>query len=109
MRRHEFPGKIRVAAWERCRGQCENCTRRLSPGDIYYEHLVPAALAGQATLENCGVYCKSCWTDKTRTYDVPVTAKAKRQQRRFISIKRSRNPIRGWKKFDGTAVKNPRA
>ena len=109
MVRKEFPGKIRVAAWERSSGHCENCTRRLSPGDVYYEHLVCAALGGPPTLENCGVYCRSCWTEKTRTYDLPTVAKAKRRQIHFIGAKRSRNPIRGWKRFDGTAVKNPRA
>ena len=63
--RKEFPGKIRVAAWERSRGLCENCTKRLSPGDVFYEHLVPDGLTGQPTLENCGVYCKTCWATKT--------------------------------------------
>jgi len=95
MKRVEFPGKVRVAAWERCRGLCENCTRRLSPGDVYFEHLVPAGLTGQATLENCGVYCRSCWTEKTRTYDLPTVAKAKRQQIHFLGAKRSRNPLPG--------------
>lgn len=109
MARREFPGKIRVAAWNRCSGLCEVCTRRLSPGDVFFEHLIPDAMGGPPTLANCGCYCKSCWTEKTRTYDLPTVAKAKRQQIRFIGgIKRSRNPIRGWRRFDGTAVKNPR-
>ena len=104
MKRIEFPGKIRVAAWERSSGHCENCTRRLSPGDVYYEHLVPCQLGGAATLENCGVYCRSCWTEKTRTYDLPTVAKAKRQQIHFIGgIKRTKGrtipgtKASGWK------------
>ena len=93
MRRVEFPGKIRVAAWERSSGHCENCTRRLSPGDVYYEHLVPCELGGTATLENCGVYCRSCWTEKTRTYDHPTIAKVKRIEMRHLGAKRSRTPL----------------
>ena len=90
--RKEFPGKIRVAAWERSRGLCENCTRRLSPGDVFYEHLVPDGLTGQPTLENCGVYCKTCWSTKTRTYDHPTIAKAKRIEMRHLGAKRSTQP-----------------
>ena len=95
MSRREFPGKVRVAAWERSCGLCENCSRRLSPGDIYFEHRVPCELGGAATLENALVFCKSCWSLKTRIYDHPTIAKAKRIEMRHLGAKRSRNPLPG--------------
>lgn len=108
MARREFPGKVRVAAWKRSSGHCEVCTRKLSEGDIYYEHIVCDALGGPPTLENCGVYCKTCWSLKTRTYDHPTIAKVKRIEIRHVGAKRSRRPMpgsraSGWrKKMDGT-------
>ena len=110
MTRREFPGKIKVAAWNRSRGKCESCTRPLSEGDIYYEHIVCDALGGPPTLENCGVYCKTCWSTKTRTYDHPTIAKAKRIEMRHLGAKRSLNPLPGGrndklkKKISGEVV-----
>lgn len=93
--RREFPGKIKVAAWKRCSGKCESCSNPLSEGDIYYEHIICDALGGPPTLENCGVYCKTCWSLKTRIYDHPTIAKAKRIEMRHLGAKRSRNPLPG--------------
>ena len=76
-----------------------------------YEHLVPDALGGPPTLENCGVYCKTCWSLKTRTYDHPTIAKAKRIEMRHVGAKRSRSPLPGGrgdklkKRLDGTVVR----
>ena len=104
MARREFPGKIRMAAWKRSTGICEACkVHKLSEGDVYYEHIIPDALGGPPTLENCGVYCKTCWSTKTRIYDHPTIAKVKRIEMRHLGAKRSRNPLPGgrndkWKK-----------
>ena len=64
---------------------------------MYYEHIIPDALGGPPTLENCGVYCKTCWSTKTRTYDHPTIAKAKRIEMRHIGAKQSRRPMPGSK------------
>lgn len=109
MPRKEFSGKIRVAAWQRADGRCETCTRKLYPGDARFDHRVPLGLTGEATLENAQLLCRWCHDAKTFGQDVPAIARAKRREAKHVGAKRSRNPIRGWRRFDGTAVKNPRA
>ena len=107
--RKEFSKKIRVAAWKRADGRCEECTRKLYPGDACFDHRIPDGLTGEPTLENCQCLCRWCHNVKTFGTDVPAIGRAKRREASHLGAKRSRNPIRGWRKFDGTAVRNPRA
>jgi 5-methylcytosine-specific restriction enzyme A len=108
--RKEFSRSVRVAAWKRADGCCQECTRRLYPGDARFDHIIPAGLGGDATLDQCRVLCRWCHDVKTFGSDVPAIARAKRREASHVlGAERSRNPIRGWRKFDGTAVKNPRA
>lgn len=81
--RREFSGKVKLAAWERCGGNCEACRARII-GRAEYDHILPDALGGEPTLENCAVLCSKCHRIKTSTGDVPRIAKAKRQQRKAI-------------------------
>ena len=104
MNRREFPAKIKVAAFERCNGACEGCTRRLFPGDIHYDHRIPDGSGGEPTLENCQVLCRSCHGIKTSTQDIPAIAKGKRVKRKHIGAA-GKSKFRGWRRFDGSIVK----
>ena len=53
--RREFTSKIKLAAFERAKGQCERCTGKLYPGKFRYNHRIPDALGGEPTLDNCEV------------------------------------------------------
>ncbi|WP_068305881.1 HNH endonuclease [Pararhodobacter sp. CCB-MM2] len=87
-RRSEFPAKIRVAAFERAKGCCEQCGVSIRPGNgPEYDHRIPDALGGEPTLENCDVLCRSCHGAKTAKEDVPRIAKAKRVQRGHINAR----------------------
>lgn len=87
MKRREFSTKIKLAAWQRSGGKCETCTRKLAPGDIHYDHVIPDGLGGEPTLDNCAVLCRSCHAVKTTTQDVPAIAKSKRVQARHAGAK----------------------
>ena len=102
-RRTEFPAKVRVAALERCGGCCEECGVSIRPGNgPQYDHIIPDALGGEATLDNCAVLCRSCHGAKTAKQDVPQIAKAKRVAAKHIGARvRSKMPYR---RFDGTPV-----
>lgn len=109
MNRVEFTAKTKAQAFERADGKCEECTARLFPGNIHYDHRIPCALGGEATLDNCQVLCRSCHGAKTTKTDVPQIAKAKRVNRKHIgATKRKSRPIAGSKdspvkrKVDGT-------
>src|ERR1035437_10895913 len=105
--RTEFSQKIKTNAAIRANGHCEICTRKLLTGDFHFDHEVPDALGGEATLENCRVLCRSCHGAKTAKTDIPTIAKAHRNYRSARSIKKART-ITAWRKFDGTIVRAAR-
>ena len=110
MNRREFTKAVKLAAWQRSQGRCEECTRKLFPGDIEYDHELPCGLGGDATLANCVVRCKSCHLAKTTKQDVPTIARARRKAAKNIGAHRPASTLPGskssrWKKrIDGTVV-----
>lgn len=116
MARHEFPAKVRAAAFERADGRCERihpdgtrCVVKLQVGKFRYDHVLPDWLGGEPTLENCACVCLGCDAPKTAA-DQTRIAKTKRQHLKHIGARpRSRMPgskASGWKKgFDGRAVR----
>lgn len=98
MSRREFPQKVRVEAFQRAKGQCEECTARLGPGNVHYDHIVPDWLGGEPILSNCAVLCRACHGVKTATKDVPAIARTKRVGAKHIGARpKSRNPLPGGK------------
>lgn len=87
-KRQEFTGKVKFAAWERSGGLCETCKAMLKPGRIEYDHRVPCALGGDASLENCECICRECHAEKTAKQDVPAIARAVRQERAQAFIRK---------------------
>jgi 5-methylcytosine-specific restriction protein A len=105
--RREFSAKVRLAAYERANGHCEVCTAKLFVGRFAYDHIIPDALGGEPTLENCHVVCTACHGEKTTKSDVPTIAKSKRVRAKHAGIKTGRpmpgSRASGWKRhFDGT-------
>ena len=101
--RREFSKQVKLAAWQRCRGYCENCTAKLFVGKFEYDHRSPAAISEDNSLFNAQVFCTACHDKKTREHDVPAIAKSNRVRARHIGIKR-KSRFRGWRKFDGRVV-----
>lgn len=104
MTRAEFPKRVKVAAFERANGHCEECTAKLGPGNTEYDHLIPCALGGGNDLDNCVVLCQTCHLNKTTKSDVPRIAKAKRQRAGHIGAKRPARQSKFKRKVDGTVV-----
>lgn len=95
----------------RAGGRCEECGRRLLYGEAEYDHRIPDNLGGDNGLDNCNVVCRSCHSLKTKV-DIYTIAKAKRNFRRAVGIKKARGrPIPGsrrspWrKKISGVVEK----
>jgi 5-methylcytosine-specific restriction enzyme A len=108
-RRREFPKKVKLAAFERASGRCEGdgCGARLTPGKFAYDHVLPDALGGEPTLDNCAVLCTACHAEKTGKGDVPRIRKADRQRNKHLGIRgpKQRFGIPGLKKkIDGRVV-----
>jgi 5-methylcytosine-specific restriction enzyme A len=105
--RREFSAKTKVQAFERAGGKCENCGRKLYPGDINYDHRIPDGCGGEPTLDNCNVQCKSCHAVKTKS-DRRDIARVARIVRRHIGAEHRGRPMPGSKRsglrkrMDGT-------
>lgn len=105
MTRREFPARVKVAAYERAGGGCEECGTPLRVGKTHYDHVLPDALGGEPTLENCAVLCSGCHGVKTARQDVPTIAKMKRQRAKHLGAKVSKWPRSKWKrKVNGETV-----
>lgn len=87
--RKEFPLSVRKLAMKRCCRDgvpcCENCGMQIR-GTPIYEHVTPAGLGGEPTLDNCSVRCRTCGDIKTFTDDVPTMAKADRVARKHLGL-----------------------
>lgn len=77
MTRRNFPDKIKLQAFHRANGKCEECGQKVL-GRAQYDHVIPDALGGEPTLDNCRVLCSKCHRLKTSSVDVPAISKAKR-------------------------------
>ncbi|MCJ2017992.1 HNH endonuclease [Methylobacterium sp. E-065] len=92
------------AAFARADGRCEGrltdgsrCPCALQAGRFQYDHIVPAALTQDASLENCQVLCHPCHAAKT-VADVGVIARVRRVRDRHVGIADPhRRPLPGGK------------
>lgn len=106
--RLEFSTKVKMAALERANGHCEKCGHSLTFAKHAFDHIIPDALGGKPTLDNCQVICSLCHYDKTKG-DVRAIAKNKRIRAKHQGIrKKATMPgsrgTRFKKRMDGTTV-----
>jgi len=107
--RRQLSPRQRLAVWERCEGRCHGpCGRLLRPGDVWQaDHPRALGLGGPDDPTILVILCEWCFPAKNAA-DTRAIAKAKRGKIRHIGAKRPKSPVRGWRRFDGTPVRNPR-
>lgn len=101
--RIEFSAKVRDQAAQRAGERCQSCKCDLRGKARHFDHILPAALGGEATLANCAVLCVACHAEKTAKQDVPRIRKADRQRRADNGAKlppRVKIKSRGFSKAD---------
>lgn len=101
--RAEFPTKVKLAAWRRAAGRCEQCGALFGGKRPTYDHIKPCEFGGDGSLQNCQVLCESCDREKTYRRDIPAVAKSNRIRNRHIGIRKDRT-IRAWRNFRGEIV-----
>lgn len=95
MHRVEFTKKQRAEIWSRAAGRCEKCGAKLKVGEGEYDHVIPCALGGDATVNNAQLLCRVCHSGKTHKHDRPRISKAERQRAKFLGTwPKSRTPLR---------------
>lgn len=97
MARQEFTRTTKLKAWDRAKGRCENCERKLFPGDrVEYDHRIPCALGGDNSLGNCQVLCGWCHGEKTAKSDAPTIAKSRSVRARHVGAKTPKRKGNGF-------------
>lgn len=93
--RAEFTKRTMRDAYERAEGLCEGlksdgerCCASLKRRKYHFDHIIPDAIGGDNSLQNCAVLCVPCHQDKTAKRDIPIIAKAKRVRDKNIGIRR---------------------
>lgn len=118
-KRTEFPQAVRKKAFARCCQQapacvenipgvpqCENCGKKLRPGETIYEHVQPDGLGGEPTLDNCKVHCTVCADVKTHTEDNPRMRKADAVLKATYGLKPARRQTIKSRGFDPAPQQN---
>ena len=111
MTRVEFSRTVKMATWDRAGGCCEECGRKLFPGDRKeYDHRIPDAIRKDNGAENCQLLCGPCHSAKTKK-DRKQIAKANRVRAKHNGAKQTKHPLpgskaSGWKrKVSGEVVR----
>lgn len=103
----KIPPRVRLRVFDRAKGRCEACTRKLHPGDRWQADHVQALINGGANREgNLQLLCDWCHKGKT-AQDSGEKARTYAKRRSNAGIKKPRT-LRQWRKFDGTPVNAPR-
>lgn len=76
--REEFSAETKRQALKRANGHCEKCPAPLVEGQYRFDHRLPCAFGGRATLDNCVVQCLPCDRIKTYKHDIPDIARSNR-------------------------------
>ena len=110
MPRRNFPAKVKLAAFERSGGMCEECGAKLFSGRWECDHIVTDHLGGGNDLANARALCRDCHAKKTGA-DAKAHAKVRSVRARHLGAKAPKKPMPGgrkspWKRrLDGTVVR----
>jgi len=103
-----LPPRVQDRIYERFDGKCAACGRPLRRGHYDFDH-IKALINGGENRENnyqplCIVPCHQGKTDE----DVAIKSKSYHRRTKHLGIRKSKHPIKGWKRFDNTPVRNPK-
>lgn len=106
-----IPPRVRLRVFERAKGRCEICDRKLGPADTWEaDHTVALCNGGDNREGNLRVACSWCHASKTKA-DVSIKSKSARVRARHLGVKKSSRPMPGskaspWKRtFSGEVVR----
>ena len=97
----------RLAMFRDKDGRCHVCGEIIEFGTGWeLEHIIPLAMGGADDETNWAPAHVKCHKIKT-SLDLEDLGRAKRREAKHLGAKRSRNPIRGWRKFNGDRSEEP--
>lgn len=105
-----IPPRVRLRQFDHDNGICQcGCGIKIRPGDKWQtDHIVALVNGGENRESNLRTMLTDHHKAKTAA-DVAEKAKTYERRAKHLGIKRSKTPIRGWRRFDGSVVFNPKA
>lgn len=103
-----IPPRVRLRIFERRADACHVCGRKLFPGDRWdLDHVVALTNGGAHAEGNLAPICEWCHRGKTAE-DVALKSRVYHKRAAHLGIRKTKSPIRGWRRFNGEPVRNPR-
>lgn len=103
------PPRVRLRIFERHNGICHVSGRKIMPGDVWdLDHIVALCNGGENRESNLALALVEPHKHKTRR-DRAAKKKDDRVRKRHYGIRNPKQPFRGWRRFDGSPVRNPKA
>ena len=82
-----IPPRVRVRVFEKAGGRCEECTRKIGPGDAWQaDHIVAMVNGGENRERNLRCLCSWCHAKKTAG-DVAEKAKTAAVRKRHLGVR----------------------
>lgn len=87
------PPRVRVRVWDRERGRCHKCERKIPTGDKWIlEHRQALINSGENRESNLCLTCEWCLPEKNRE-DLAIKSKTARVRSRHLGIKQPKRKI----------------
>lgn len=88
-----IPGVVKLRIWNRAKGFCEICTRKILAGEPkHFDHIKPLADGGRHAEKNLQIACVACHTEKTAG-EATERAKVKAVAKSVLGLKRPKQKI----------------
>lgn len=105
----KVPPRVRLRIFDAYGGRCQcDCNRKIMVGEKWeIDHYVPLISGGGHRETNLRPLLVEHHKEKTKA-DVAEKSRAYKRRSRHVGIRKARSPIRGWRKFNGEPVRNPK-
>lgn len=88
-----IPDEVKLRIWNRAKGHCEICTRKILAGEPkHFDHITPLANGGRHAEKNLQIACISCHGKKTAV-EATERAKVKAVAKSVLGLKRPKQKI----------------
>jgi hypothetical protein len=103
-----IPPRVRLRLADHDKWKCRKCARPLALGKtLNTDHVIALVNGGENRERNLQSLCDWCHKHKTRA-DVALKSATYKTRKRHYGVRRAKQPIQGWRRFDGTPVRNPK-
>lgn len=89
----KIPGDVKLRIWNRAKGSCQICTRKILAGEVkHFDHIKPLADGGRHAEKNLQIACVACHATKTAG-EATERAKVKAVAKSVLGLKRPKQKI----------------